>query len=271
MTSGGQYPEMLTSLRPPILGLILDMDGVLWAGNEALIDLPAAFRRMRDLGLRVILTTNNATRTPAQFAEKLRSFGVEFEPDRIINSPIAVTGLLEGRFPGGGPVYVFGEEGLRTTLGEHGYYHSEERVVAVVVGLNRKAVFDDFCTAMRLIRGGAPFIGTNPDTTFPQPNGVLIPGGGAFIAFLEAATGVKPTIVGKPFPFLFSLALKRLGTTPEETLAVGDRLDTDIVGARNAGCKTGLVLSGASRREDLEGFSPQPDLIAKDLMVMLTS
>jgi 4-nitrophenyl phosphatase len=247
------------------------MDGVLWAGNEALIDLPIAFRMIQHLGLGVILTTNNATRTPVQFAEKLPSFGVELEPDRIINSPIAVAGLLEERFPGGGPVYVFGEEGLRTTLEQHGYYHSDEGVVAVVVGLNRKAVFADFCAAIRLIRDGAPFIGTNPDTTFPQPNGTLIPGGGAFVAFLEAATGVKPTIVGKPFPFLFSLALKRLGTTPEQTLAVGDRLDTDIVGARNAGCRTGLVLSGASRKEDLEGFSPPPDLIASDLMVMLTT
>ncbi len=261
---------MLTRLHPPIKAVILDMDGVLWAGDDALIDIPAAFRKMRDQDLKVILTTNNATKTAAQFVEKVRSFGVDLEPDQIINSPMAVADILEQRFPGGGPVYIFGEEGVRTTLREHGYYHAEENVLAVVIGLNRQATFADFSAATRLIRAGAPFIGTNPDPTYPQPNGTLIPGGGAFVAFFEASTGVTPTIAGKPFPFLFQLALKRLGLPPAQTLAVGDRLDTDIIGAREAGCRTALVLSGASKRKDLEGFSPQPDVVANDLIELLS-
>ena len=182
--------------------------------KEALIDIPAAFQKMKDLDLKVVLATNNATQTAAQFVEKVRSFGVELEPEQIINSPMAVADILEQRFPGGGPVYVFGEEGIRTTLKEHGYYHAEKNVLAVVVGLNRQATFADFCAATSLIRGGAPFIGTNPDKTFPQPNGTVIPGGGAFVAFFEASTDVKPTIAGKPFPFLFNLALKRLSISP---------------------------------------------------------
>ena len=221
---------MLFRLNPPVRALILDMDGVLWAGNEALIDMPAAFRKMKDLDLKVMLATNNATRTAAQFVEKVRSFGVEVGPDQIINSPMAVADILEQRFPGGGPVYIFGEEGVRTTLREHGYYHAEKNVLAVIIGLNREATFADFCAATSLIRGGAPFIGTNPDKTFPQPNGTVIPGGGAFVAFFEASTGVKPVIAGKPFPFLFNLAIKRLGIPPQQTLAVGDRLDIDIIG-----------------------------------------
>jgi 4-nitrophenyl phosphatase len=262
---------MLAQLNPPIKALILDMDGVLWAGNEALIDMPAAFQKMKDLDLKVVLATNNATQTAAQFVEKVRSFGVELEPEQIINSPMAVADILEQRFPGGGPVYVFGEEGIRTTLKEHGYYHAEKNVLAVVVGLNRQATFADFCAATSLIRGGAPFIATNPDKTFPQSNGTVIPGGGAFVAFFEASTDVTPTIAGKPFPFLFNLALKRLSIAPRQTLAVGDRLETDVVGARDAGCRTGLVLSGVSNLKDLETFSPRPDLVAKDLLAMLTA
>ena len=262
---------MIAQLDPPIRAVILDMDGVLWAGKQALIDIPAAFQKMNDLDLKVILATNNATQTAAQFVEKVRSFGVELGPEQIINSPMAVADILEQRFPGGGPVYIFGEEGIRTTLKEHGYYHAEKDVLAVVVGLNRQATFADFCAATSLIRGGAPFIGTNPDNTFPQANGTVIPGGGAFLAFFEASTEVKPTIAGKPFPFLFNLAIKRLSIRPQQILAVGDRLDTDIVGARKAGCRTGLVLSGASKLEDLESFSPWPDLVAMDLMAMLTA
>lgn len=262
---------MLTQLHPPIKAMILDMDGVLWAGDDPLIDIPAAFRKMRERDLKVILTTNNATKTAAQFVEKVRSFGVEVQPDQIINSSMAVADILEQRFPGGGPVYVFGEEGVRATLREHGYYHAEEDVLAVVIGLNRRATFADFCVATRLIRAGAPFIGTNPDPTYPQPNGTLIPGGGAFIAFFRASTGVTPVIAGKPFPFLFQLALKRLGLPAVQTLAVGDRLDTDVTGALEAGCRTAVVLSGASTLKDVQEFSPRPDIVAKDLIELLGS
>jgi 4-nitrophenyl phosphatase len=194
---------------------------------------------------------------------------VQLEPDQIINSPMAAAEILEQRFPGGGPVYIFGEEGLHSTLKEHGYYHAVENVKAVVVGLYRHATFEDFCAATTLIRSGVPFIGTNPDKTFPQPNGIVIPGTGPYLAFFEASTGVKPTIAGKPSRFLFSLAQKRLGVPPEQTLAVGDRLETDIAGAKEAGCRTALVLSGVSKLKDVENFSPRPDLIAKDLIELL--
>ena len=260
---------MLSKFNPPIKALILDMDGVLWADTVALINMPATFQRMKDLGLKVMLATNNTTKTAAQFVEKVRSFGVEVEPDQIINSPMAAADILEQRFPGGGPVYIFGEEGLRATLEQHGFYHAKENVKAVVVGLNRHATFEDFCAVTTLVRSGVPFIGTNPDKTFPQPNGIVIPGTGPYLAFFEASTGVKPTIAGKPSRFLFSLAQKRLGVPPEQTLAVGDRLETDIAGAKEAGCRTALVLSGVSKIEDVEKFSPKPDLVAKDLMELL--
>ena len=261
--------EKLAQLVPRIRALVLDMDGVLWAGDTALIDMPQAFRRMRDLGLRVVLTTNNATKTVEQLYEKVRSFGVDIEPEQIINASLAVADILKQRFPAGGPVYVFGEEGLRSTLKEHGYYHCNKDVLAVVVGLNRYAVFSDFCDATNLIRGGAFFVGTSPDSSFPQSNGTFVPGGGPFVAFMETSTNVKATIAGKPSPCLFELALKRVLASPEETLAVGDRLDTDIVGAQRAGCRTGLVLTGSSTLRDLESFFPPPDLVASDLLAIL--
>jgi len=102
------------------------------------------------------------------------------------------------------------------------------------------------------------------DRTFPTPQG-LVPGAGAILALLETATDVKPILGGKPSPAMMNLAMQRLGTTPQETLEVGDRLDTDILGGTNAGCRTALVLSGVSTRRDLEAWAPKPDLVAENL------
>ena len=261
---------MLFRLNPPVRALILDMDGVSWAGTEALIDMPAAFRKMKDLDLKVMLATNNATRTAAQFVEKVRSFGVEVGPDQIINSPMAVADILEQRFPGGGPVYIFGEEGVRTTLREHGYYHAEKNVLAVIIGLNREATFADFCAATSLIRGGAPFIGTNPDKTFPQPNGTVIPGGGAFVAFFEASTGVKPVDRGQALPLPLQPGDQAPGHPPSADPG-GRRPARHRYHWRVGGrCPHRVGASGVSQITDLESFSPRPDLVAKDLMALLT-
>ncbi len=259
---------MIESLSPRIRGLILDLDGVVWKDETPLIDARRVFGKIRASGLKFILATNNATRNVEQYQEKLARFGVEVDAGQIVNSGMAVAFLLSQRFPGGGPVYIIGEDGVRAALEEKGFYFAETDVKAVVAGWDREITFDKLTRATLLIRAGIPFYGTNPDRTFPTPQG-LIPGAGAILAAIEAATDQKPVLGGKPSPAMMNLAMQRLQTEPAETLAIGDRLETDILGGANAGCRTALLLSGVSTRQDLEAFQPKPDLVAEDLAQLI--
>jgi 4-nitrophenyl phosphatase len=240
------------------------MDGVLWQGSQTIGDLPSIFDRISQRGWKVILATNNASRTPKQYVQRLNDLGVHVEAWQVINSAHVVTSYLSQQYPTGGNVYVIGEVGITEALAEKGFSIGEENALAVVVGIDRQLSYDKLCRATLLIRSGVPFIGTNPDRTFPVPEG-LIPGAGAILAAIETATYVKPLIMGKPSPAMYQLALKRVGTSPFDTLVVGDRLETDIAGAQAIGCRTALVLSGVSTETDAIAWQPPPDIIAKDL------
>ncbi|MEN4013294.1 MAG: HAD-IIA family hydrolase [Bellilinea sp.] len=255
---------MILDAFPNLKALILDMDGVIWRGKQPIGDLARLFSRLDELGLKVVFITNNATGTISQYTQKLTSLGIRVDADQVLNSPLAVASYLKEHFPSGGAVYMIGEDGVREALQQAGFYHAEADVIAVVAGLDRKFNYDKLRTASFLIQHGAPFIGTNPDKTFPSQNG-LTPGAGSILAAIETASGVAPKIMGKPYPYLFRLALSRLRTSPAETLVVGDRLDTDILGGHNAGCKTAFVLSGVHTRDDLRRWQPQPDFIAASL------
>lgn len=251
-----------------IRGLILDMDGVLWRDDEALLDMPAFFRDAENLGLKVALATNNATRSVPQYLEKFHTFGAVLAPDQIVNSAMAVAFYLRRKHPNGGPVFIVGEAGLHDTLAELGFPHSEQDVLAVVAGQDRHLSYSKLSRAVQLIRAGVEFIGTNPDKTFPSPRG-LVPGAGAVLAYIEAGSGVSPLIAGKPEPYMFDLAISRLGTRPETTLAVGDRIETDILGGQRAGCRTAAVLTGVSTQADVQAWSPPPDLVLDRLSNLL--
>ncbi|MGE5224648.1 MAG: HAD-IIA family hydrolase [Omnitrophica WOR_2 bacterium] len=252
-----------------IRGLIVDMDGVLWRGTEPVGDLPAIFRRIREHGWRIVLATNNATRTPEQYQEKLLSYGVDLSPNEIINSAIATARYLSRRFPQGGPVYIVGEEGLVEALSAAGFYACMQDPVAVVVGMDRQFTYEKMRVANQLIRNGALFIATNTDKTFPTPDG-LVPGAGAVIAGIETAAGVSPMVIGKPSTEMYRVSLDLLHTSPAETLAIGDRLETDIAGGQALGCLTALVLSGVTSIEQAKAWQPKPDWIAKDLAELLS-
>ncbi len=252
------------SLPFTIKALILDMDGVLWQGSQPIGDLPSIFQCIDQRGWKVVLATNNASRTPQQYVERLAGYGVHIQPWQVINSAHAVTSYLCRQYPGGGNVYVIGEVGITEALIEKGFSIGEYKPIAVVVGIDRNLTYDKLSRATLLIRSGVPFIGTNPDRTFPVPEG-LVPGAGAILAALETATSVTPLIMGKPSPAMYQVALERLGTPPSETLVVGDRLETDIAGAQGIGCRTALVLSGVSSEADARAWQPQPDVIARDL------
>lgn len=247
-----------------IRGLILDMDGVLWLDTQAIGDLPAIFERMARLGLKVVLATNNATRNIQQHMEKVASFGVQVEPWQVVNSSQAAASYLKRRFPEGGALFVVGEPALVTTLEEAGFHTADREVVAVVGSMDRGLSYDKLRKATLLIRAGAAFVGTNPDRTFPTPDG-LVPGAGAVLAILEVASDVAPVICGKPSPEMYQIALERMGLRADEALVVGDRVETDIAGAQELGCPSALVLSGVTSPAQAAAWQPQPDWVLADL------
>ncbi|HZD55900.1 MAG TPA: HAD-IIA family hydrolase [Anaerolineales bacterium] len=255
--------------HPSIRALIIDMDGVLWRGEQPIGDLPAIFERINRKGYKFILASNNATGTVDQYVDKLGAFGVKIGAGQVINSGQATAQFLRQRFPHGGPVYLIGEQGLVKALAECNFYHSAEESLAVVVSLDRQLTFDKLRRATLLIRGGIPFIGTNPDRTLPSPHG-LVPGTGAILAALEAATDVQPTIIGKPAPEMYRVALERLGTPIERTLVIGDRVETDIAGGQALGCPTALVLSGATDHDRARQWKPPPDFVVPDFTSLLS-
>jgi 4-nitrophenyl phosphatase len=264
---------METGKLANIKGLILDMDGVLWADTHALLDMPAFFRRVAELQLPVVFATNNGTRSVAMYVERLAGFGVTAEPWQIVNSSIATADYLRKNFPQGKDVYVVGETGVIQAIEEQGFRVVGPEgplndIVAVVAGMDRTATYEKLSQAALLIRAGIPFIFTNPDVTFPTPRG-LVPGAGAFLAYLEAATSVRAIVIGKPEPYLYEFAIDRLGIHPSEALAVGDRLETDILGGQRTGCPTVLVLSGVTSSQQAKEWQPQPDLILPNLADLL--
>ncbi len=251
-----------------VQALILDMDGVLWRGNEPIGDLPKIFERISHIGWKVIFATNNGSRTIDQYIELLASFGVRAEPWQVITSAVAAVDYLCSKLPGGGPVFIIGEQGILEACQQHGYHPSDTGARAVVVGIDRQLTYDKLKIATLMIRAGVPFIGTNPDKTFPTPLG-LVPGAGAILAALEAATSVPPVIVGKPEPAMYQIALERLKIQPGQALVVGDRPETDIAGAQLLGCRTALLLSGVTDAGQARRWQPPPDIIAPDLQSLL--
>jgi 4-nitrophenyl phosphatase len=251
-----------------INSLILDMDGVLWKGEQPIGDLPFIFKCIHQHKYKVVLATNNAMLSTEDYFNKLNRFGVCLERWQIINSSLATASYLRNKYPEGGPVFIIGENGLHNTLDKYGFFHSEDKPIAVVAGLDRSLTYEKLKIATLFIRNGADFIGTNPDRTYPMPEG-LVPGAGSILAALESASDSPPKIIGKPAPEMYYIALNRLKSKPEETLVIGDRLETDIVGAQLIGCPTGLVLSGVTTREMAMEWEPTPTFITQDLADML--
>ena len=255
--------------KQKITALILDMDGVLWRDNEPICNLPAIFNSIHGLNLKYVFLTNNSSKTPESYQRKLAKFGVHVSADLIMTSSQAVSILLKKKYPSGGPVFIVGEDGLKTALESQGFYHQEKHALAVVAGLDRTITYEKLATATLLIRGGAGFYGTNPDRTYPSPKG-LIPGAGSVIEFLKIASGINPIIAGKPKPLMFRLALKKLGVKSEETLDIGDRIETDLVGGKRVGCQTALVTSGVSSLDDISTSRHKADFTFPDLATLIS-
>ena len=253
------------------------MDGVLWKGDVPIGDLPSIFNRIHTLGLKVAFATNNGTQTPEQYVDRLAGLGVFVEPWQVVTSAMGVAELLAQRFQAGAAVFAIGGPGVMAALRNRGFEllsfedldrGGSNKPQAVVMGIDSQINFNKICEAALLVRSGVPFYATNPDKTFPTPRGE-IPGAGAWISVIVTATSVEPIYAGKPSPYLFELTRERLGTTKEETLVVGDRLETDIAGGQAGGMPTALVLSGVSTRAQADSWKPKVDLIVNNLSALL--
>ncbi len=244
--------------------LITDMDGVLWRGKQPLPGLAEFFQFLRARSVRFICATNNSSSTPEQIADRFHAFGTDVTPDEIVTSSVATADYLQTILPTGSKVYVIGMDGVRQAITRAGFVIAEDEAAAVVVGIDWNLTYNQLKRATQLIRGGAKFIGTNSDATFPSPDGI-IPGAGSLLAAIETATSVKPIVMGKPDVVLYEMALQRLGASIEETVALGDRLETDILGAVRLHMKSILVLSGVTTLEELAASDYQPDWVFEDI------
>ncbi len=254
---------MVSTLKN-LAALIIDMDGVLWQDNEPLPGLIEFFELLRKRNIRFVLATNNASRTPEQFQEKLLGMGVSVNREEVLTSSQATALYLKDIAKPGASVFVIGEEGLKQPLREMGFELTTGSSDYVVCGMDRGLSWEKLAQATLNIRAGATFLGTNPDTTYPTERGI-VHGNGAVLAALKTASNVEPIIIGKPEPIMYQQAMLRLGTNKENTIALGDRLETDILGAKRAGIASIMVLTGISTRTDLETVDYQPEWVLEGL------
>lgn len=250
--------------------VLFDMDGVVYIGQKPLDGVQPLLNYLEESGRQWYFVTNNSTRTPQMFADKVQQMGIQAGPEHILTSALATARWMEREYPQGGDVYVVGETGLRQALTEAGFQIIEDPFSAqfVAAAIDFNLVYEDLARATLAIRNGAKFIGTNIDGSFPSERG-QIPGTGAVLALLEAASGVTPTIIGKPYPGMFEQAMNQLGSETATTMMIGDRYETDIVGAIELGMPTVAVTTGINSREELEGADPAPDYILDGLPELL--
>lgn len=240
------------------------MDGVLWRDQNPIGNLEELFNRICLDGIQYTFATNNSTKTRSDYKTRLNNFGVPVEEEDIFTSGTTLVKIISEKYPSGGPIFILGENGLREPLREFGFYHQEKEVLAVVGGLDRQINYEKLKKATLLLQEDIEFFYTNADTSFPTPEGI-IPGAGSILRALEAASGKKAKLAGKPKATMFEHALMKMKSIPESTLVIGDRLDTDILGGLNAGCLTAMVLTGISTNNDIEQANYRPHLLFEDL------
>jgi 4-nitrophenyl phosphatase len=246
----------LAELRK-LRGLVIDMDGVLWHGDTPMPGLHGFFDILKQRQIKFVLATNNNTQTPEGFVQKARKLGVEVSPEQVVTAAVATVHYLCSNYAPGSRTYVLGEAAIKGLISEAGFTLAETNVSVVVATMDRQLTYEMLKRATLLIRAGADYIGPNPDPSYPTPEGI-VPGGGAILAAISAASDRQPLIIGKPESWMFQICMERMQLGVDETASLGDRLATDIVGGQRLGMKTILVLSGVSTAADLDSSAIQP-------------
>jgi NagD protein len=243
-------------MRPPAQCWLTDMDGVLVREDRALPGAADFLTRLEERGKRYLVLTNNSIFTPRDLAARLVRSGLQVREESIWTSALATAAFVSDQLPGGS-AYVIGEAGLTTALHEVGYTLTDRDPDFMVLGETRTYSFEAITRGIRLVEAGARFIATNPDVTGPSEEGPL-PATGSVAALITRATGGEPYFVGKPNPMMLRSALNKIEAHSENTVLVGDRMDTDVVAGIEAGLETILVLSGSTRRSDIDRYPWRP-------------
>lgn len=246
-----------------MLGYLIDMDGVIYRGGQLIPGADHFINELRKAEVPFRFLTNNSQRTRRDVATRLQRLGIDVEEEHVYTCAMATARFLAQQTPRG-TAYVIGEGGLLTALHENGYSIVDRDPDYVVVGEGRTISFEMVEAALEMILKGAKLVATNLDPNCPTVSG-LRPGCGATVAMLETASGVKAFSVGKPSPYMLRGARKELGLTTDQTVVIGDTMETDILGGVQLGFKTILVLSGGTNREDLNHYAYQPDRIVESI------
>lgn len=241
----------------------MDMDGVLVRGSTAIPGAQQFIERLIEKEAKFAVLTNNPMYTPRDLQYRLKNAGLEVPVESIYTSAMATAHFLHTQMPYGS-AYVIGESGLTVALHDVGYIVTDRDPDYVVLGETTNYNFERVSKAVRLVASGARFIATNPDPSGPTEKG-LEPACGAMAALIETATGVKPYFVGKPNPLMMRSALRFMGAHSEETVMVGDRMDTDVVAGMESGMQTILVLTGVTKREEVSLFPYRPTQILESV------
>jgi glycerol-1-phosphatase len=250
---------------------LLDLDGVVYLGHEAVDGAPGALASIRERGMRLAFVTNNAARPATVVAQHLTDLGIPTDPSDVTTSAQAAARYLADRLPPGAHVLVVGAVGLVEALAERGLLPVDkagDQVAAVVQGYSPRLNWPQLAEGAVAIATGVPWVATNVDPTVPSPRGPL-PGNGSMVAALRHATGAVPIVTGKPDPAMHRESVLRSGA--KRPIVVGDRLDTDIEGANSAGCPSMLVFSGVSCPHELLRAAPalRPHYVGRDVGALL--
>lgn len=267
-----KFPEM--DFLDSFDHFVFDLDGVVYAGDKPLADSPRVLETLRGNGKNVRFITNNPSRSPSDCARKLAGMGIEARAEEFATSPMATALLIEDRLRAKKwkTAFVAGSPHLKEQVKKTGLVETSGedslRADVVVMGSHPGFGMRELKTACLAIGGGAGFIGTNGDRFYPAENG-RAPATGAILAAVEAATGKKAALAGKPLGYMFDLLWKSGIARGERTLVVGDGLATDIAGGKNAGCPTALVMTGVTLEKDLENPPAKPDFVLGDISFLL--
>ena len=251
--------------RPPVFkNYLMDMDGVLVHGRTAIPGAAEWIAYLNESNTPYLVVTNNPVYTTRDLAYRLQSTGLNVPAERIFTSSSAAARFLDTQRPDG-TAFVIGESGLTTAIHEVGYILTDHNPDYVVLGETHGYNIDQITRAIRLIAAGSRFVATNPDPSGPGEGGLLVPACGAMAALIQSATGVAPFFVGKPNPLMMRTALNYLGAHSEETVMIGDRMDTDIVAGVSSGMATALVLTGVTKPEEVSRYPYQPTFVTNSI------
>jgi len=244
-------------------GFICDMDGVIYHGNKILPGAKNFIEWLQKENKEFLFLTNSSERSPKELSAKLERMGLDVDEKHFYTSALATASFVALQSPGS-TAYVIGEAGLINALYDKGISMNDVNPEYVIVGETRSYSYEKIEKAVMLVQKGAKLIGTNPDKTGPTEKGIM-PATGALIAPIEIASGRKAYYIGKPNPLMMRHALKKLGTNVNDTVIIGDRMDTDIVAGTESDFETVLVLTGVTAENRVNDFSYRPKYILENV------